>query len=481
MRHAIATLFASLLVNVICVTAKELPAIVTYTVSPAEVSVARNGDFTRAAAIDSDSLASTMIEANIQPTRTRSDAGRSRRTDDVTVATSFEREGGAGDAEENVKIVQNYAVTNFNNNLSTTRSTTESVIELLDRLRNLPPEESGGRLEALGSGTERAETNDDALQLLNEWREHVQVPMEAGQTKDTTISASREDATTTPSLLMDVSEPLTATQEPYITTEEPNNSGNNNDTFLKTSGVFTSHTTTTVVTTTNTTNVTTNVTTATVTTTTTTATATVTTTTNNDGLGHITSQEPITNDYTSSEEENIASSTDSMVIGTTRFDETTSNDMGEFSTTSLPTTSANNNDDILIPNVPLVAVGGGGIIKDSESAAADDDPDDKDDKDESGGGGAAFWDSRVEIAVVSAAAVLLCLVAAAALITYCVCRSHFHRKNIYTTMEVEPRPQFFTKPGPPVILRHEVEERRRVPQSHTPSFEERERQKVTEL
>ena len=142
--------------------------------------------------------------------------------------------------------------------------------------------------------------------------------------------------------------------------------------------------------------------------------------------------------------------------------------MGELFNAPLPTKSANKNDNILVPNVPLVAVGGG-IVKDSESA---------EDKDDSG---AAFWDSRVEIAVVSAAAVLLCLVVAAALITYCVCRNHFHRKNIYTTMEVEPRPQFFTKPGPPVILRHEVEERRGVPQPHAPSFEETERQKVTEL
>ena len=142
--------------------------------------------------------------------------------------------------------------------------------------------------------------------------------------------------------------------------------------------------------------------------------------------------------------------------------------MLELYTTPLPTTSANTNGNILIPNVPLVAVGGG-VIKDSDSAG---------DKEDSG---AAFWDSRVEIAVVSAAAVLLCLVVAAALITCCVCRNHFHRKNIYTTMEVEPRPQFFTKPGPPVILRHEVEERRAIPQSHAPNFGERERQKVTEL
>ena len=451
MRCHVATLFVSLLVNVVYVASKELPAIVTYTVSPAEVSVVRKGN--ARSAIDSDSLTSELIQVDLHPTRTRSDAGRSRRTDDVTVATSFDREGGEGDAEENVKILQNYAVTNFNNNLSTPRSTTESVIELLDRLRNLPPEESGGHLEALGSGTERAETDGDALQLLNEWREHVRVMIDGGQTKDSTISTSMEDTTTTPSFLMDVMELVTATQDSYNTTEESNSSGNKNDTSLETYGVFTTDTITNTTSTANTE----------------TSSTTVAATTDNIGLEYVTSQAPITNDETSSAEESIASSTGSMDIGTTNFDETTSNDTGEFVTTPLPTTSANNNDNILIPNVPLVAVGGG-IIKDSESA---------NDKDESG---AAFWDSRVEIAVVSAAAVLLCLVAAAALITYCVCRSHFHRKNIYTTMEVEPRPQFFTKPGPPVILRHEVEERRRgVPQSHTPGFEERERQKVTEL
>ena len=449
MRLRIATLLVSLLLNGIHVTSKELAAIVTYTVSPAEGLLARKGS-TRAA-IESASLPSERIEVQIHPTRTRSDAGRSRRTDDVTVAAPFERERSDGDSEENVRILQNYAVTNFNNNLSTTRSTTESVIELLDRLRNLPPEESGGHLEALGSGSESADPADNTLQLLNEWREDVRVTVGGGQTNESTTSTLMEDKTTTPSLPTGVMKPVTTTQETYIITEGSNNPGNNEGVF--TTDIFT---TTTITTTSITAN------------TKTTASTAVTPTINNFGSGDASSQATITTAKTSSAEENIPSSTTSIVIGTTTFEKTTSLDMLELYTTPLPTTSANTNGNILIPNVPLVAVGGG-VIKDSDSAG---------DKEDSG---AAFWDSRVEIAVVSAAAVLLCLVAAAALITYCVCRNHFHRKNIYTTMEVEPRPQFFTKPGPPVILRHEVEERRAIPQSHAPNFGERERQKVTEL
>ena len=476
MRHHIATLCAALLVIVVDVRSKELPAIVTYTVSPSEIAVAR--EESSRAAIETDSLAAKVVEGHIHPTRTRSDAGRSRKTDDINITAVFERgNGDDGVEKENVKILQNYAVTNFNNNLSTTRSTTESVIELLDRLRNLPPEESGDHLEALGSGTERAETDDDALQLLNEWRENVRFGSEGGQTKESTTLRSFDELTTTAVLLADVLESQTSMQDSYITTEESNSFGSNSGIDLQTTEVLTdasivADATTTVVNTVTTFKTTID--------TTTTDEPTIATTLPNkvkSDTGYVTSKATTMNKEIPSTEKSLVSSTESSDIEATELDEATFSDIVKSLTTPSPTTKTwtNPNGNILIPNVPLVAVGGG-TTKEMGTA---------EDKDNSGGGGgAAFWDSRVEIAVVSAAAVLLCLVLAAALITYCVCRSHFHRKNIYTTMEVEPRPQFFTKPGPPVILRHEVEERRGLPQAHAPPppcVEAKERQKVTEL
>ena len=483
MRHHIATLCAALLLIVVDVRSKELPAIVTYTVSPSEIAVAR--EESSRAAIETDSLtAAKSVEAHIHPTRTRSDAGRSRRTDDINITAVFERgDGDDGVEKENVKILQNYAVTNFNNNLSTTRSTTESVIELLDRLRNLPPEESGDHLEALGSGTERAETDDDALQLLNEWRENVRLGSEGGQTKESTTLTSLDELTTTAISLADVFESQTSMQDSYTTSEESNSFGSNSGIDLQTTEVLTDASivadATTTVKTTVVNTVTTFKTTTTIDTTTTDEPTIATTLPNKvkSDTGYVTSQATTMNKEIPSTKKSLVSSTESSDIEATELDEATFSDIGKSLTTPSPTTKTwtNPNGNILIPNVPLVAVGGG-TTKETGTT---------EDKDNSGGGGggAAFWDSRVEIAVVSAAAVLLCLVLAAALITYCVCRSHFHRKNIYTTMEVEPRPQFFTKPGPPVILRHEVEERRGVPQAHAPPpcVEAKERQKVTEL
>ena len=66
MRPHIAIRLALLLVNITYVTGKELPAIVTYTVSPSEVPVSRKGN-TRAA-IESDSLASELVQVPIHPT-----------------------------------------------------------------------------------------------------------------------------------------------------------------------------------------------------------------------------------------------------------------------------------------------------------------------------------------------------------------------------------------------------------------------------
>lgn len=61
-----------------------------------------------------------------------------------------------------------------------------------------------------------------------------------------------------------------------------------------------------------------------------------------------------------------------------------------------------------------------------------------------------------KVAIISSIVVLLTVLVLAVIITLCVCRNTIHRKNVYTTMETQP-PQFFTQPGPPVILQHEIE------------------------
>ena len=54
-----------------------------------------------------------------------------------------------------------------------------------------------------------------------------------------------------------------------------------------------------------------------------------------------------------------------------------------------------------------------------------------------------------------AVGILACLVVASTCVTWCVCRRHWGRRNVYATMEADfPTP--FTKPGPPVIFPDEI-------------------------
>ena len=77
---------------------------------------------------------------------------------------------------------------------------------------------------------------------------------------------------------------------------------------------------------------------------------------------------------------------------------------------------------------------------------------------ESGGG--EFSEDRrgrdASFAVGVAVGILACVVVAAACVTWCICRKHWGRRNVYATMEVEEIPKAFTKPGPPVILPNEL-------------------------
>ena len=55
-------------------------------------------------------------------------------------------------------------------------------------------------------------------------------------------------------------------------------------------------------------------------------------------------------------------------------------------------------------------------------------------------------------AVGVAVGILACVVVAATGVTWCICRRHWGRRNVYATMEADEIPRAFTKPGPPIIL-----------------------------
>lgn len=61
-------------------------------------------------------------------------------------------------------------------------------------------------------------------------------------------------------------------------------------------------------------------------------------------------------------------------------------------------------------------------------------------------------------AVGVAVGILACVIVAATGVTWCVCRKHWGRRNVYATMEAEEIPRAFTKPGPPVILPQEFDQ-----------------------
>eukprot|EP00096_Caligus_rogercresseyi_P004425 TRINITY_DN18692_c0_g1_i1.p1 TRINITY_DN18692_c0_g1~~TRINITY_DN18692_c0_g1_i1.p1 ORF type:complete len:187 (+),score=43.67 TRINITY_DN18692_c0_g1_i1:160-720(+) len=66
--------------------------------------------------------------------------------------------------------------------------------------------------------------------------------------------------------------------------------------------------------------------------------------------------------------------------------------------------------------------------------------------------------NRTELAVSAGALLLLFLSSFLVLLAYFLCKSHFSRRNIYTTMDEQDFPSgssHFTHPGPPVILEHE--------------------------
>lgn len=66
-----------------------------------------------------------------------------------------------------------------------------------------------------------------------------------------------------------------------------------------------------------------------------------------------------------------------------------------------------------------------------------------------------------------AVGIFACVIVASTAVTWCVCRKHWGRRNVYATMETEDIPKAFTKPGPPVILPREYEHTRRL--SNTPA------------
>jgi hypothetical protein len=428
------------------VTARELPpaALRTYTVTLEEAAVVK---------ADVDAIESSANEApvaEIRPSRTRSEAARSRKTD-----LEEEEESVMSPVAAAVKISQNYAVTNFNNNLLTT---TESVIELLDRLRKLPPAEAGGQLEALESVTSATEAaggeleaeTESVLQFLNDWREQVKIEKVATTEETTTKETTTEETTTeetevvtnTEVVLEDTTMKVEETSTTTVETTSENEHGVLTDAVTpKTDLDLTTHdseveyekTTVTSVSVKDDTEI---------------------------APTNITDQQDLF-EYTTSA---TAAAVDSRTQGDTEIEdivvtpETTttsttediSKEAFEESPATISETSAStepsppSSSEPSFTGVPLLVVGG--------STARTTISEDKEEEEEET---PAFWDSRVEVAVLSASAVLLCLVVAAACITYCVCRNLFNKKNIYTTMEAEP-PKFFTKPGPPIILRHEV-------------------------
>ena len=64
--------------------------------------------------------------------------------------------------------------------------------------------------------------------------------------------------------------------------------------------------------------------------------------------------------------------------------------------------------------------------------------------------------SDASFALGLAVGILACVVVAAACVTWCICRKHWGRRNVYATMEAEEIPKAFTKPGPPIILPNEL-------------------------
>ena len=67
------------------------------------------------------------------------------------------------------------------------------------------------------------------------------------------------------------------------------------------------------------------------------------------------------------------------------------------------------------------------------------------------GGGASF-------AIGVAVGIFACVLVASTGVTWCVCRRHWGRRNVYATMErSEEMPRGLTKPGPPIILPSEFE------------------------
>jgi len=69
---------------------------------------------------------------------------------------------------------------------------------------------------------------------------------------------------------------------------------------------------------------------------------------------------------------------------------------------------------------------------------------------------AAASRNDASFAVGVAVGILLCFIVAAACVTWCLCRKHWGRRNVYATMEAEEMPKAFTKPGPPIILPNEL-------------------------
>ena len=70
---------------------------------------------------------------------------------------------------------------------------------------------------------------------------------------------------------------------------------------------------------------------------------------------------------------------------------------------------------------------------------------------------AAASRNDASFAVGVAVGILACVIVAAACVTWCLCRKHWGRRNVYATMEAaEEMPKAFTKPGPPIILPNEL-------------------------
>ena len=77
-------------------------------------------------------------------------------------------------------------------------------------------------------------------------------------------------------------------------------------------------------------------------------------------------------------------------------------------------------------------------------------------KESESGGGASF-------AIGVAVGIFACVLVASTGVTWCVCRRHWGRRNVYATMErSEEMPRGLTKPGPPIILPSEFESSKRL-------------------